>query len=93
MVSIADKDTYNNPWELIQIISLNQQPFNTTKKAPRLEDFGHELDIDSLYIKFLTRLEEQLVNDKLNNHSKTPKLKTALSDISYGFSKHKVRKI
>ena len=81
LVSIADKDTYNNPWELIQIISLNQQPFNTTKKAPRLEDFGHELDIDSLYIKFLTRLEEQLVNDKLNNHSKTPKLKTALSDI------------
>ena len=32
-------------------------------------------------MKFLTRLEEQLVNDKLNNHSKTPKLKTALSDI------------
>ena len=81
LVSIADKDIYNNPWESIQIISLNQQPFNSTKKAPRLEDFGHELDIDSLYMKFLTRLEEQLVNDKLNNHSKTPKLKTALSDI------------
>ena len=81
LVSIAKKEMFNNPWEFIQIISINQQPFNTTKKVPRLEDFGHELDIDSLYMKFLTRVEEQLVNDKLNNHAKTPKLITALSDI------------
>ena len=52
MLSIVGKESFSNPWESIQIISLNQQPFNAAKNKPGLEDFGQELDIDDLYEKF-----------------------------------------